>query len=65
MRELDVLLLGYLELQFPSAASDERAAFRQLLELPDPDIFGYIVGRAVPPEPAMRNVIASILDHQA
>jgi antitoxin CptB len=65
MRELDVLLLRYLEQRYPSASTDERAAFRQLLELPDPEIFGYLVGRAVPPEPAVRDVVASIVGNQA
>jgi succinate dehydrogenase flavin-adding protein (antitoxin of CptAB toxin-antitoxin module) len=61
MRELDVLLLRYLEHGYAAASSRERDAFGQLLELPDPDVLGYLVGRAAPPDAAMRQVIASIL----
>ena len=60
MRELDVMLLRYLERLWPTAASGERAAFAQLLELPDPELFGYLVGRALPPEVEQRAVVACI-----
>ena len=50
MRELDVLLLRYLERTATGRVSQaERAAFARLLELPDPDLFGYLVGRTSAP----------------
>ncbi len=48
MRELDVLLTRYLERTLAGTSPAERAAFVQLLELPDPDLFGYLVGRTSP-----------------
>jgi antitoxin CptB len=60
MRELDVLLLRYLEQEYPAASAAERAAFAQLLELQDPDVFGYLVGRQTPPEGELRHVLARI-----
>ena len=45
MRELDVLLLRYLERRLPHASRGERDAFARLLELPDPELFGYLAGR--------------------
>jgi antitoxin CptB len=60
MRELDVLLLRYLEQEYPSAAAAERAAFIRILELQDPELFGYLVGRATPEDAAVRHVIARI-----
>ena len=49
MKELDFLLLRYLGLRL--AASDERAAFAEFLELPDPDIARYLLAGDVPPDP--------------
>jgi antitoxin CptB len=60
MRELDQVFTRYLEHQYPSASAAERDAFARLLELPDPDLFGYLVGRAAPAEEVERNVIARI-----
>ncbi len=34
-KELDLILLGYLENQYPSATLEEQQAFEALLELPD------------------------------
>jgi len=62
MRELDALLLQYLEARYLPAGHAERAAFARLLELPDPDLFGYLVGRTNAPEESLRNVIARIRD---
>jgi antitoxin CptB len=60
MRELDVLLLRYLEQEYPSAAAAEREAFGRILELQDPELFGYLVGRTTPEDEAVRHVIARI-----
>ena len=64
MRELDVLLLRYLEQEYPAASAAERAAFAQLLELQDPDVFGYLVGRQLPPEGDTRHVVSRIRRNQ-
>ena len=45
MRELDELLLRYVERRLPRRAAGERDAFACLLELPDPELFGYLAGR--------------------
>lgn len=60
MRELDVLLLRYLEHDFPGAAVAEREAFGRILELQDPELFGYLVGRAEAEDDTLRHVIARI-----
>lgn len=51
MKELDLLLVRYLRNQYPAAASDERAAFVEFLELPDPDIAGYLLAGDSPIDP--------------
>ena len=60
MRELDVLLLHYLDQEYPSAAPADRAAFVRILELQDPELFGYLVGRTTPEDGTVRHVIARI-----
>jgi antitoxin CptB len=60
MRELDVLLLRYLEQEYPSASATERGAFVRILELQDPDLFGYLVGRNTPDDADVRHVISRI-----
>jgi antitoxin CptB len=51
MKELDFLLLRYLRDRHALAASDERAAFAEFLELPDPDMARYLLAGDVPPDP--------------
>ena len=65
MRELDVLLTRYLERDYLSASPCERDAFARILELQDPEIFGYLVGRETPPEASLRDVVARIRSHHA
>jgi antitoxin CptB len=60
MRELDELLTRYLEHDYPAASAGERAAFARILELQDPEIFGYLVGRSTPAEEGLRHVVARI-----
>ena len=67
MRELDELLLRYLERQLPHAADCERDAFAALLELPDPELFGYLAGRRPPRcavDPILEDVVAHILRNE-
>ena len=51
MKELDFLLLRFLRERYARSASDERAAFAEFLELPDPDIARYLLAGDVPPDP--------------
>jgi antitoxin CptB len=60
MRELDELLSRYLEEDYPQAPRCDREAFGRILELQDPEIFGYLLGRAIPEEASLRHVIARI-----
>lgn len=57
MRELDVLLERYLQERYPSAPAAEQQAFAALLEVPDPQLFAYVVQREVPEDPEWAHVI--------
>jgi antitoxin CptB len=51
MKELDLLLVRYLRSRYATAPSDERVAFIEFLELPDPDIARYLIAGNVPDDP--------------
>jgi succinate dehydrogenase flavin-adding protein (antitoxin of CptAB toxin-antitoxin module) len=48
MKELDQLLAGYLDDRYDTATAGDKAAFRALLELSDPELAGYLLQRAEP-----------------
>jgi antitoxin CptB len=60
MKELDLVLLRYLEQDYPQASPADRDAFARILELQDPDLFGYLVGRDIPVEASLRHVVSRI-----
>jgi antitoxin CptB len=60
MRELDVVLERYLQDRYPCAPAGEQQAFEQLLERPDPELFGYLLGRERPDDPQWAHVIAKL-----
>jgi antitoxin CptB len=61
MKELDLLLLGYLDRRWARAAVEEKAAFEAFLELPDPVIAGYLLGGEEPPDAATRGIVGALL----
>ena len=61
MRELDVLLTRYLDQAFEAANDEQKDAFRRLLTLPDPVIYGYLLGRDAPPDASLRALVDAIL----
>ncbi len=60
MRELDELLRRYLDNEFAAASAADRDAFRRLLEIPDPEIQAYCLGR-LPPPPEFSGLLARII----
>ena len=60
MRELDELLLNYLKQRYEFVPDSEKAAFRALLELPDPELMRYLLKKEIP-APAFRKTIDDIL----
>jgi succinate dehydrogenase flavin-adding protein (antitoxin of CptAB toxin-antitoxin module) len=61
MRELDVLLVAYLDRRYDQAPEKEKAAFRALLELPDPELLSYLLQNEQPAA-EFADVIDAILD---
>jgi antitoxin CptB len=45
MRELDALLASFLQTSYQSLSAEDKTRFGALLELPDPDLHAYLLGR--------------------
>jgi antitoxin CptB len=60
MKELDLLLLAYLDGRWAAAAADEKSRFEAFLELPDPVIAGYLLGDEQPPDAGTRSLVATL-----
>ena len=63
MRELDVLLMRYVEQGYDAADAPERAAFEMLLSLQDPEILDLLTGRIVADDPALDAIVQRLLAH--
>ncbi len=61
MRELDELLLRYLEEFYADDSDAEKAAFREVLTLSDPELNGYLLQRQTPDSEPIARVIDRIL----
>lgn len=60
MRELDSLLQNFVEDSLPSLTEAEIAGFEAILDLPDPTLHAYLVGRSVPPDSLTAGLIDRI-----
>lgn len=66
MRELDMLLLNFVERRYALADADEQASFRRLLTMPDPEILALLTGKAAPHDELQAHVVAQLLStHQS
>jgi len=60
MRELDQLLLRFLENEYPLSGEAQKSAFRELLALPDPELISYLLGGQIPADSKIANVVSRI-----
>jgi antitoxin CptB len=61
MRELDELLLGYLDNRYDDAPDSDKQTFHAILELPDPELVSYLLQKEQPAAELTR-VVTHILD---
>lgn len=61
MRELDTLLMAYVDRHYREAGAAGQAAFRQLLSLPDPEIVALLDGRLRSDDADLSGVVAQVL----
>jgi antitoxin CptB len=60
MRELDVLLTRFVDEEYRTAAPEQQEAFRRLLDVQDPLMHAYFLGRETPPDAVLASLIARI-----
>jgi len=63
MRELDVLLMGFMDTEYAAAGPSLKRAFEQLLTMQDPDIQALLAGRLPAEDPALDELVQRLLDH--
>jgi len=64
MRELDILMERYLFEQYETASEVEQQAFRDLLDLQDPTLFAYLLGREKPIDAAQLALVELLSVYQ-
>ncbi len=60
MKELDVLLERFLEVQYDGLSEPRQQAFHRLLEMEDPDLYACLVGQQAAPTAELKDVIESV-----
>jgi antitoxin CptB len=61
MRELDALLMRYMDSRYAAAGAVERAAFARFLSLPDPEILALLTGRAMSEDAAITALLERLV----
>ena len=67
MRELDLLLLSFLEEGYKQLDAQQRQCFEQLLKTPDPLLLEWLMGRDTPRDRELQHVVKEIrncVNHQ-
>ena len=65
MKELDLLLAAYLNDCYELVSDEEKAAFCELLTLPDPQLARYLLQQQLPESESYSRVVNRILGRTA
>lgn len=60
MKELDVVMTGYLDNYYSDATETDQQSFKYLLEMPDPDLFALLVGRDSTDDASISSLIVTL-----
>ncbi len=60
MRELDVLLNGFLKRRYARLDANERDSFARLLEYPDAVLLEWLMGRMIPADKDVADIVKEI-----
>lgn len=61
MRELDMLLLRFLDDRYATSTGAEQEAFCRLLSLPDPEILGLLTGARSSEDPGLDRIVGLVV----
>lgn len=64
MRELDALLMRFVDTEYKGASEAEQAAFRELLSLPDPEILRLLMAGAASDDSPLNCLVSRLLAQQ-
>ncbi len=62
MKELDMVMAGYLDCHYAKASEAEKNGFKVLLDMPDPDLYALLLGRQTSPDHSVESVARCIRD---
>ena len=62
MLELDILLLGFMEKDYKGLSEDRKQVFDELLACPDQLLLEYLMGRVIPIDTEIADVVKQIRD---
>jgi antitoxin CptB len=65
VKELDLILGRWLDRRYAQASANERALFERFLDLPDPELAGYLLQDAKPADPDFAALIAQLAAHSS
>lgn len=63
MWELDLLLVPFLEQCYDSLSEEDQAAYRELLDEEDQDLFIWLMRREWPEDPVRRRIVQKVVEH--
>lgn len=63
MLELDMFLLPFAEQVYPKLSSAEQAQFKNLLAMPDPQLFAWLMGHEQVTESEFVDIVKLIREH--
>jgi len=60
MKELDLVINRYFESDYDSLSEQEQTEFKNFLNLEDPEIFSWIMGRTTPENPLYAGIVSKL-----
>ena len=65
IKEMDILLQGFIEKHYDSLDNNEKKTFDELLEEADLDIMAWIMGKSVPPNDEIAHLVHLIRNNSS
>lgn len=64
MRELDILMNNYLDKHYLQATENEQQLFQQLVQLPDEQLYHYLIGTKQASDTKLAALIVKIINNR-